>query len=55
MKADSIIFGPGPVIRPVYDLQKPQSQDQNAKQHQHKQGGISKLFMKNSNGYGIEI
>ena len=55
MKADSIMFGPGPVFRPVYDLQKPQPQDQNAKQRQHKQRGISELFMKNSNGYGIEI
>ena len=55
MKADSIMFGPGPVSRPVYDLQKPQPQDQNAKQRHHKQGDIPELFMKNYNGYGIEI
>ena len=55
MKADSIMFGAGPVGRPIYNLQKPQPQDQNAKQHQHEQSGISELFVKNSNGYGVKI
>ena len=55
MKTDAVQLGPGPVCGPVYNLQKPQPQDQDAEKHQDKQRGIPELFVKDSYGCGIKI
>jgi hypothetical protein len=51
---NAIIFRAGPVGRAVYNLKKPQPQDQETKYDQDKQCRASQLLGQDFKGYAIE-